>query len=332
MLHAIDAIIAGTGSYVPEGIISNDDLEKMVDTNDEWITTRTGIKTRRKAADDETTLDLAYNAAVKALDDAGLKADDLDAIILPTLTPNHIFPATACLLQDKLGARKNIMAVDIEAACSGFLYGMNMGSSLIGSGVCENVLVVGADCLSKITDYTDRTSCILFGDGSGAAVFQRAPQGSDRGVLYVEMGADGSGGWTMQVPAGGSALPASAETVADRKHYMRIEGREVFKFAVSKMIELTSRALESTGHSYEDVKVVVPHQVNMRIIEAANRKLNIPMEKVVINIDRLGNTGGCSVGLALDEANRDGRIEPGDIVVFVAFGAGLTWGVVVMKW
>ena len=328
MASRIRATIAGTGSYVPSRVLSNAELTKMVDTTDEWIVERTGIRQRRVAADDESTSTMAARAAARACEDAGISPSELELIIVSTITPDHVFPATACLVQHAIGA-KRAAAFDLQAACSGFLYGTHQATALIESGRHANVLVIGAETLSRIVDYTDRGSCILFGDGAGAVVFARGADG--RGVMHSAMAADGSDPMSMCVPAGGSKLPASMATVNERRHYIHLEGRKVFKFATSVFIRLVDEAIAACGLSRDDVAMVVPHQVNQRIIEAAIRKLGLPREKFYVNIDRYGNTSAASVPIALDEARREGRIGAGDIVIMVAFGAGLAWGATVVK-
>jgi len=323
-------IIAGTGSFVPERVLSNADLEKMVDTSDEWIITRTGIRERRIAEDGMASSDLAEIASRRALESAGVSAEELDLVIVCTITPDTILPSCACWLQERIGA-KNAGAFDITAACSGFIYGLSVASNFIKAGAARLALVVGSECLSKITDYTDRTSCILFGDGAGAAVL-RSTENGERGILDFILGADGSGGELMILPAGGSRIPATHRSIDERLHYMKIRGREVFKFAVLKMVELVKASVERVGMSTRDIKLVIPHQVNTRILRSAAEKLGMPMEKIFINIDRYGNTSAASVPIALDEAHRAGQIGRGDLVVLVAFGGGLTWGSCLLRW
>ncbi|MGI6686200.1 MAG: beta-ketoacyl-ACP synthase III [Bacillota bacterium] len=320
--------IAGLGSYVPERVLTNADLERMVDTNNEWIVSRTGISTRHIAADDQSTSDLAYEAAKKALDDAGMEAQELDLIIVATCTPDMLFPATACMLQDKLGV-KGCAAFDLEAACSGFIYGLAVGAQFIASGIYENVLVVGAETLSRVVNWQDRNTCILFGDGAGAAVLKPVEKG---GFLSFHMGADGSGGELLNVKAGGARFPASAETIAQGMHYMYMSGNEVFKFAVRVMGEAAVKALEKAGITKEQVDFVVPHQANIRIVDAAMRRLDLPMEKAFVNLDKYGNMSSASIPVALDELYRENRLTKGDVLVLVGFGAGLTWGAAVVEW
>lgn len=321
--------IRGTGSYVPERVLTNEDLQRMVDTSDEWITTRTGIKERRIAAEGETTSDMAAVAARRALESAGMEPSDLGMILVATVTGDHPFPSTSCLLQHKIGAPQ-IACLDVQAACSGFVYALATGAALIGAGQVDNVLVVGAECLSRITDYEDRSSCILFGDGAGAVVLSSE---FERGrFLSSSLHAEGAGGDVIRIEAGGSALPASHETVERRQHYMRLRGREVYKFAVSKMVELVSEARDR--HSDLELGFVVPHQVNLRIIESARERLGLPEDRVFVNIDRYGNTSSASIPIGIDEARRSGRLDAveGQLLVLAAFGAGLTWGAAALEW
>jgi 3-oxoacyl-[acyl-carrier-protein] synthase III len=321
--------IAGTGSYLPPRRLTNDDLEKLVDTSDEWIRERTGIRERRIVDEGVFTSDLAVEASRRALADASVSAEDVDFIIVATSTPDNIFPATACHVQHKIGATK-AATIDVSAACTGFIYAVAMGAQFIATGTYRNVLVIGAECLSKITDYTDRATCILFGDGAGAVLLQAdAPRGQ---LLSSYLRGDGSGGEVMVVPGGGSRIPASLESVQTRQHFMRIRGREVFKFAVMKMVELVEDGLRSNALAREDLGLIIPHQVNMRIIELALKKLDFPPDRIYTNIDRYGNTSAASIPIALDEAIREKRVPLGKAVVCVAFGAGLTWGSLVMRW
>lgn len=327
-MSTFGAIIRGTGSALPEKRLTNDDLARMVDTNDEWITQRTGIKERRIAAEGETTASLATLAGRRAIEAAGMTPADIDLILVATITPEMQFPSTACFVGAALGLA-GVPGFDLTAACSGFIYGLTTATAFIKSGQAKNVLVIGAETLSRITDYTDRGSCILFGDGAGAAVLSR---GTDphRGVVYTSIHADGNGADVMKCPQG-SRHPISPKLIADRDQYMKIRGREVYKFAVSKFEELIEDAMRKCELTREDVKLVVPHQVNQRIIDSALEKLGMPPEKVHVNIDRYGNTSAASIPIALDEAWRAGKINPGDNVILVAFGAGLTWGNAVIK-
>jgi 3-oxoacyl-[acyl-carrier-protein] synthase-3 len=321
--------IIGTGMYVPERILTNHDLEKMVDTNDEWIVTRTGIRERHIAAENQATSDLAHEAAVRALESAKLKPEDVELIIVATITPDMFFPSTACILQDRLGARR-AAAFDLSAACSGFIYSLATAVSMLKSGMYRNALVVGAECLSRITDYTDRNTCILFGDGAGAVVLGEVPEG--RGFLSFELGADGSGGPLLNIAGGGSRLPASADTVESKAHYIRMAGNEVFKFAVRIMGSAAEEALRKAGIDKKDVDLLVPHQANIRIIQAALGRLELPEEKCMINLDRYGNASAASIPIALAEAVEQGRVREGDCLVLVGFGGGLTWGASVLIW
>jgi 3-oxoacyl-[acyl-carrier-protein] synthase III len=321
--------IIGTGKYVPEKILTNSDLEKIVETNDEWIVSRTGIRERHIAAPHEATSDLAYEAALKALDSAGMKAEDLDLIIIATVTPDSSFPSTACILQDKLGA-KGAAAFDLSAACSGFVYSLATAVGFIQNGMYNNALIIGADTLSRITDYTDRNTCVLFGDGAGAVIIGEVPEG--RGFQSFDLGAEGSGGNLLKLEAGGSRLPASQKTVEDKKHFIYMNGREVFKFAVRVMGSATERVLTKAGLGKEDIDLFVPHQANIRIIQSAMQRLDLPPEKCVINVDKYANTSAASIPLALVEAAEEGRMKEGDTVLMVGFGGGLTWGASVLIW
>jgi 3-oxoacyl-[acyl-carrier-protein] synthase-3 len=328
MTPILRAAIAGTGSYVPSRVLTNAELEKLVDTSNEWIVERTGIRERRVAAENESTSSMAIEAARRACQNAGLDPQELDLIIVATCTPDYLFPATACLVQDALGA-KRAGAFDLEAACSGFLYATSLASAAIVSGQHRNVLVVGAETLTRIVDYKDRSTCILFGDGAGAAVFRPNMEGA--GVLHYRLGSDGGQAQMLRVPAGGTKLPSSAETVAGRLHYLQIEGRKVFRFATTVFIELVEEAMQACRLTKEEVALIVPHQVNERIIEAAIKKLELPAEKFFVNIQKYGNTSAASVPLALDEALREGRLRRGDVAILLAFGAGLTWGSAVVR-
>lgn len=321
--------IIGTGKYVPEKILTNSDLEKIVETNDEWIVSRTGIRERHIAAPHEATSDLAYEAALKALESAGMKAEDLDLIIIATVTPDSSFPSTACILQDKLGA-KGAAAFDLSAACSGFVYSLATATGFIQNGMYNNALIIGADTLSRITDYTDRNTCVLFGDGAGAVILGEVPEG--RGFQSFDLGAEGSGGSLLKMEAGGSRMPASQQTIDDKKHFIYMNGREVFKFAVRVMGTATERVLTKAGLTKEDIDLFVPHQANIRIIQSAMQRLDLPEEKCVINVDKYANTSAASIPLALVEAAEEGRMKGGDTVLMVGFGGGLTWGASVLKW
>lgn len=321
--------IIGIGFYLPEKVITNADWEKLVDTSDEWIIERTGIRERRMADPDTATSDLATKAAEAALADAGVNAADIDLIIVATATPDMFFPSTACLVQANLRAEK-AAAFDLAAGCSGFVYGLVTGAQFIKTGLYRRVLVIGAETLLRIMDWTDRNTCVLFGDGAGAAVLGEVPAGC--GVLGVHLGAEGAGGDLLKLPAGGSRLPTSEETVAKRLHYVHMNGNEVFKFAVRVMGEAALQALANAGLSKEDVDFFIPHQANIRIIQAAARRLRLPPEKVFVNVDKYGNTSSASIPIALTEAYHAGKIKNGDNVVLVGFGAGLTWAAAVIKW
>lgn len=321
--------ILGTGKYVPERVLTNADLEKMVETNDEWIVTRTGMKERHIASEEEASSDLAYQAALIALKNAGLAPEDLDLIVVATITPDSAFPSTACLLQERLGAKK-AAAFDLSAACSGFIYGLANASNFIATGMYKHALVVGAECLSKITDYTDRNTCILFGDGAGAVVLGEVPEG--RGFRSFELGADGGGGELLKLAGGGSRLPSSLATIENKQHFIYMAGSEVFKFAVRIMGNAAEEALRKAGLEKGDIDLLVPHQANIRIIQSAVNRLNLPESKCMINLHKYGNVSAASIPIALAEADEEGRIKEGDCVVLVGFGGGLTWGASVIRW
>ncbi|OBZ16844.1 beta-ketoacyl-ACP synthase III [Bacillus sp. FJAT-26390] len=326
-LHPVGII--GTGKYVPERILTNKELETMVETNDEWIVTRTGIKERRLASAQEATSDLALHASLKAIAAAGLTPEDIDLIIVATITPDMFFPSTACLLQDKLGAKK-AAAFDLSAACSGFIYGLATGSSMVANGMYKHVLVVGAETLSRITDYTDRNTCILFGDGAGAVVLGQVEEG--RGFLSFQLGADGSGGELLKVSGGGSRTPASEESILTKQHFIHMAGNDVFKFAVRIMGSVAEEALQKAGLEKDDIDLLVPHQANIRIIQSALNRLNLSEDKAMINLDKYGNMSSASIPVALAEAVEQGRLNEGDKLVLVGFGGGLTWGASVLVW
>lgn len=322
------AIITGTGSYVPEKRLTNHDLAKIVDTSDEWITQRTGIKERRIAEPEESTATLAAHAARRALDVAKLAPEDLDLIVCGTISPEMTFPSTACFVAASLGLTST-PAFDIAAACSGFLYTLETASSFIKAGRYRNVLAIGAETLSRITDYKDRASCILFGDGAGAVVLQRSND-TNRGVIYSGLHADGHG-WEMLCCKPGSRHPVNELLVAEGNQYMKIKGREVYKFAVQRFEELIEDAMRKCELTPDQVKLIVPHQVNKRIIDSAMEKLGLGIEKAYVNIERYGNTSAASIPIALDEAWREGLISKDDVVIMVAFGAGLTWANAVVR-
>ncbi len=320
--------ITGLGCHVPERVVTNDDLAQLVDTSDEWIRTRTGIRERRFAAPDEALSDLALPAARSALEQAGVSGRDLDLIIVATVTADMAFPSTAALLADQLGADE-AGAFDLAAGCTGFMYALAQAFGMVASGLVGRVLVVGGDVLSKVVNFADRSTCVLFGDGAGAVVVESVAEG---GFLGFELGADGAGGVDLQLPAGGSRTPASADTVARGQHYVQMNGRQVFKFATRVLVSSAESVLARCGLSTEDVDVYVPHQANVRIIDHAVAKLGIPEDRVVVNVDRYGNTSSASIPLALADAVAEGRVHRGDTVLMTGMGAGLTWGSAVLDW
>ena len=321
--------IAGTGSYVPDKILTNADLEKMVDTSNEWILTRTGIRERHIADKETASSDLAVEAGKKALQQANLKGEEIELIIVATITPDMFFPSTACFVQDKIGAGK-CAAFDISAACSGFIYAMAAAHQFLANGLFKNALLIGAETLSKFTDWEDRTTCVLLADGAGAVVLK--PQETGKGILTFSLGSDGSSGNLLYLPGGGSRNPPSHETLKNQLHYIKMKGNELFKMGVRIMVESVFSALNKCNLSSEDVDLFIPHQANIRIINAVAKRLGIPEDKVCANVDRYGNTSAASIPIALDEANRAGRIKKGDIVVLDAFGGGLTWGTCILEW
>jgi len=323
------ARISGTGSYLPERVLTNHDLEGIVETSDEWITERTGIKERHIASITQASSDLAYEASKRALSMAGIKPKNLDLIIVATVTPDKPFPSTACILQDRLGA-KNSAAFDINAACSGFIYGLSIAEGFIKSGSAKTILLVGAETLSKFTDWEDRTTCVLFGDGAGAVVIE--PETGDRGILSVDIYSDGSLGELLEIPAGGSRRPPSHETIKEKAHFIKMRGNETFKVAVKTLENLVVDTLKKNKIKPSQLSLLIPHQANLRIIQATAKRLELPMERVLVNIDRYGNTSAASVPIALDEAVRQGRIRQGDYVLLEAFGGGLTWASALIRW
>lgn len=325
--HAVG--ITGVGIAVPQGILTNKELETMVDTSDEWIRTRTGIQERRIAAPGQTTSVLAIEAAQNAMKDAGIDPEQIDLIVVATATPDMPFPSTACLVQEAIGA-KNSAAYDLTAGCSGFIYALSQAFSSIASGLFRCALVIGAETLSRVTDWNDRNTCVLFGDGAGAAIIQHVDEGF--GFQSFFLGADGSGKTHLALPGGGSANPASVSTLANRLHYIKMSGNEVFKFAVRIMGDASLEALERAGLKKEDIDLFLPHQANIRIIEAAAKRLDLSMDQVVVNVNRYGNTSAASIPLALTEAYNKGRLKHGGNLVMVGFGAGLTWGATVLRW
>jgi 3-oxoacyl-[acyl-carrier-protein] synthase-3 len=321
--------VAGVGSYVPSRILTNADLEKMVETSDEWIFTRTGIRERRIAAEGEFTSDMATAASRKAMEMAGVTPEQIDLIIVATITPDMPFPNTACLVQRKLGA-KRAAAFDVEAACSGFIYALEIGQQFITSRTYDTVLVIGAEKLSTIVDWTDRNTCVLFGDGAGAAVLQN--RANSHGLLTAVMGADGENADLLYMPGGGSQCPATADSVAARQHFLRMTGKETFKSAVQAMYGAAKEALKQCDLDISQIKCIIPHQANRRIIDAVAERLGAKPEQLFVNLDRYGNTSAASVAIALDEAVSSGRLQRGDLILIVAFGAGLTWGAAVIEW
>ena len=320
--------ITGIGSHAPERVMTNDELARIVDTSDEWIVERTGIRERRVAAADEALSDLALPAAKDALAQAGVDPAEVDLLVVATVTPDMLFPSTGAILADQLGA-KAAAAYDLSAGCTGFVYAVAQAHGMVSAGLAEHALVVGGDVLSKIVDWQDRSTCVLFGDGAGAVVIERSRAG---GFLGFELGADGSGGPQLYMPAGGSRAPASAETVADRQHFAKMNGREVFKFATRVLVDSAEKVLDQSGVPVADVDLYVPHQANVRIIDHARKKLGIPEERTVVNVDRYGNTSSGSIPLALGEAESAGRLQPGDLVLMTGMGAGLTWGSALIEW
>jgi 3-oxoacyl-[acyl-carrier-protein] synthase-3 len=323
------AAFAGTGHYLPERVLSNADLERMVETSDEWIRTRTGIRERRIAAEGEVTSDMAAAAARRALESAGAAAEEVDAILVATCTPDHIFPNTACAVQQKIGATR-AFCMDLSAACSGFLFGLETARGLIASGGCRTVLVIGAEKMSCVVDWQDRSTCVLFGDGAGAVVLREAS--GPHGILAAELGSDGSLGDLLKIPGGGSVAPASARTVAERLHYVKMGGNHVFRHAVTTMSEAGRKVLDKAGLSLKEVDWIVPHQANLRILHAIAERAEMPMERIVTNLERVGNLSAASIPVALDEAVRDGRVRPGQVLLLIAFGGGFTWGAMAVRW
>lgn len=321
--------IISTGSYLPEKVLSNYDLEEMVDTSDDWITERTGIKERRIADETQAASDLAFEAAKTALERAGLKPDSIDLILVATVTGDMPFPSTACFLQNRLEA-VNAVGFDVNATCSGFLYGLYIADSFIRSGMHRRILLVGAEVLSRITDWDDRTTCVLFGDGAGAAIIEATDE--DRGILSMHINSDGRMWELLHLPGGGSRNPVSSESIENRLHYIKMKGNETFKIAVRTMEDLAIKTLEENGIDSSRLSLLIPHQANLRIIQATAERLKIPMDRVVVNLDRYGNTSAASIPIALDEAVGSGRIKDGDYILLEAFGGGLTWASALIKW
>ena len=325
-MSTIHARITGTGSFVPSRVLTNQDLERMVDTSDEWIVERTGIRERRISSADQAASDLAYEACVKALEDAGLEAREIDAVLVGTVTGDHAFPSTGCILQDRLGA-KNAFAYDFGAACSGFLYGLLQAQAFVRSGTCQRVLVIGVELLSKVVDWTDRNTCVLFGDGAGAAVIEAGAPG----ILALRVRSDGALADIISLPAGGSRMPITPELIAERKNRIQMKGNETFKVAVKAMESVLLEVVQEAGIRQSDIDLLIPHQANMRIIQALGKRLEVPEDRVYINVDRYGNTSAATIPIAIDEARRIGRVGPGSLLVVASFGSGVTWGAAVVR-
>lgn len=319
--------ILGTGSYLPEKVLTNDDLAKMVDTNDEWIRTRTGIIERRIVAEDEATSDLAYKAAKSAIEDAGINKDEIELIIVATMTPDHVTPSTAAIVQDRLGIRA--AAFDLSAACTGFVYAYTTGYSFIRAGIYKKVLVIGAEAMTRTIDWEDRGTCILFGDGAGAVILGETDSG---GFIASNLVADGSGACELMIPSGGSRKPVSIETIKNKEIYMQMNGREIFKFAVKVFPETVENVLEQGNITADDVDLFIPHQANIRIIESIAKRFKQPMDKFYVNLQKYGNTSAATIPIAIDEANKEGRLKKGNKLVAVGFGGGLTYGSVLFEW
>jgi len=321
--------IIGTGSYVPERILTNAELEKMVDTTDEWIVTRTGIKERRIAGKNEFTSDLAAHAAQRAIDQAGIDPEEIDLIIVATVTPDMFFPSTACFVQQKIGARK-AACFDVSAACSGFLYAIEIAQQFITSSTSNTVLVIGADKLSSIVDWTDRNTCVLFGDGAGAAILRN--RAGSHGVVHTYMGSDGSLAEALCMPGGGCRFPITPETVEQKLNTIKMNGKETYKYAVNALLTAANAALDGAGIKTDDLACIIPHQANLRIIEAVAGRMDVPLDRFMVNLDRFGNTSAAAVAIALDEANRTERMKIGDYVLLIVFGGGFTWASSVIQW
>jgi 3-oxoacyl-[acyl-carrier-protein] synthase-3 len=327
-MRVISAGITGTGSYLPDKVMTNLDLEKIVDTSDEWIVSRTGIKTRHIAKERTATSDMAVIAAKRALESAGLAPGDIGMIIVATYTPDTVLPSTAAVVQRKLGADAAV-AFDIAAGCTGFIYALAIANQFIATGNYRNALVIGAETCTKFIDWTDRNTCVLLGDGAGAVVAAQVPEG--RGILSTDLGTDGAGAEFLTIPAGGSRLPPSEETVRNNLHFLKMNGKEIFKFGLKVVPKTLGAALARCNLTKDDIKLLIPHQANMRIIKSAMEKLSFPMEKVMVNLDKYGNTSAASIPIALDEAFQEKRVEDGDVVALVGFGSGLTWGTVIFR-
>jgi len=325
----IRARIVGTGSYVPEKVLTNQELEEIVDTSDEWIITRTGIKERRVTTDGEASSALATSASEKALEMSGISPEELDLIIVGTVTPDMFFPSVGCMIQDKLGAKK-AAAFDVSAGCTGFIYALSVADSLMKNGSYQKALVIGTENLSKITDYQDRGTCVLLGDGAGAVVLVR--EEGERGIVSTHLHSDGSYGNLLYQPGGGTAVPATHESVDKKLHYLKMDGNKLFKIAVKLLEDAVIETLAYNNIKNDEIDLLIPHQANLRIIQAIAKRLNLPDEKVFVNIHKYGNTSSASIPIALDEANREGRIKEDGLVIFDAFGAGLTWGAALVRW
>lgn len=324
-------VFLGTGSYAPERILTNAELSRTVDTSDEWIRTRSGIRERRIAAPGEATSDMAVQAARRALDDAGLKAADIDLVVVATVTPDMLMPSCACLVQHKLGVPTSAACFDLNAACSGFVYALDTVCAMVGSGRYKKALLIGVEKLSAVVDWQDRTTCVLFGDGAGAAVIGLSPE-EGKGLIGTRLGSFGEGAELLYIPRGGTSAPSTPESIAARDHCIRMKGKEVFKLAVRAMDEAARDILEQHHFRADQISLVIPHQANLRIIEAISEYLELPMERFFVNVERYGNTSAASIPLALDEARRTGRIKSGDLTMLVAFGAGLTYGSALVRW
>ncbi|HNW83698.1 MAG TPA: beta-ketoacyl-ACP synthase III [bacterium] len=329
MMQKFNAGIIGTGSNLPEKVMTNFDLEKIVDTSDEWIRTRTGISERRIADEFTATSDIASVAAKSALENAGLTADQIDLILVATVTPDMAFPSTACFVQKNIGAM-NATAFDLGAGCSGFIYGLSVANSFISSGIYKNVLVIGAETLSKVINWEDRNTCVLFGDGAGAAVVSRVEENS--GILSIQLGANGNHAGLITEPAGGSRTPVTHEVLDKKLNTIHMEGSEVFKLAIRTMGAVSEDVIKESGLTVNDLSLVIPHQANQRIIDGIFKRLNVPKEKSHLNLEKYGNTSAASIPIALDEASRQGKLKKGDNLLMVAFGSGLTWGAAIIKW
>lgn len=327
--NGFNAGIIGTGSYIPEKVLTNEAMSKIVETSDEWIVSRTGIRERHIVSEDETTSDIALIASEKAIENSGISKKDIDLIIVATMSPDKHTPSTACILQNKLKI-ENIPSLDITAACSGFVYGLNIARGFIESGIYKNILLVGAEAMSRIVDWEDRSTCVLFGDGAGAMVLSQVNIGE--GILSVELGSDGSGEESLEIPVGGSKTPIDDNNILDRRHYLKMNGGEIFKFAVRKIPEISENIVKAQNMTIEDIDYLIPHQANIRIIDSAAKKLGIDEKKIIINLDKYGNMSAASIPVVIDENVRNGKIKKGDLLLALGFGAGLTWGATLIKW